>query len=54
MKTEFFILLAIVIAGAPSTLVSAADEARPADKVSHLATEPVRFGALPSLAGTGP
>ena len=43
MKTEFFILLAIVIAGAPSTLVSAADEARPADKVSHLATEPVRF-----------
>jgi hypothetical protein len=43
MKTEFFILLAIVVAGASSTLVSAADEGRPAGTVSHLATEPVRF-----------
>ncbi len=43
MKTGFFILLAIVVAGAPSTLVSAADEGRSAGKVSHLATELVRF-----------
>jgi hypothetical protein len=43
MKTESFILLAIVVAGAPSTLVSAADEGRPAGKVGHLATEPARF-----------
>src|SRR5438067_12316619 len=43
MKTEFFILLVIVVAGAPSTMVSAADEGRSAGKVSHFATEPVRF-----------
>ena len=43
MKTSFFMLLAIIVAGAPSTLVSAADEGRPAGKVSRLASDQVRF-----------
>src|SRR5690242_14447716 len=43
MKTGFFILLAIVVAGAPSTSVGAVDEGRPAGKLSRLATDPVGF-----------
>src|SRR5204863_10069869 len=53
MKTGFFVLLAIVIAAAPNTLVSAADEGRPAGKVARLATEPVRFEPKRGQAPSG-